>query len=185
MATIFPPSTVNQRTNPTSVYDDGSGTATDGGTHGSAHTPSVNNSDPRLFHKIKNQKSILTLLVSDSKIFAGTQGGDLLVWSLGSFELLVKVHAHRGSILCLCLSADKKLLFSGAGDAIVNVWCTKTFARQYSIYSTRDVGDIFSIVYSTPLQTVYLGAQNTSLQVLPYQRFSILLNLNLNSGTIF
>lgn len=34
---------------------------------------------PSLFHKIKNEKSILAVAVSDSRIYAGTQGGDLLV----------------------------------------------------------------------------------------------------------
>ena len=34
---------------------------------------------PALFHKVKNQKSILAIAVSDSRIFAGTQGGELLV----------------------------------------------------------------------------------------------------------
>ena len=34
---------------------------------------------PILFHKVKNQRSILSLIVSDGKIFAGTQGGEILV----------------------------------------------------------------------------------------------------------
>lgn len=34
---------------------------------------------PALFHKIKNQKSILAVAVSHSHIYAGTQGGELLV----------------------------------------------------------------------------------------------------------
>ena len=34
---------------------------------------------PSLFHKIKSQKSILAIALSDSRIYAGTQGGDLLV----------------------------------------------------------------------------------------------------------
>lgn len=83
---------------------------------------------PQLFHKVRNQRSILALLVSDSKIYTGTQSGELLVWSLETYELLSKVHAHRGSVLCLSLSADKRLLFSSAGDAIVNV------RRQRSTY---------------------------------------------------
>ena len=45
------------------------------------------------------------------------------------------------------------------------VWCTQSLRRIYSIYSTYDVGDVFSVVYSTKLETVYLGAQNTSIQV--------------------
>lgn len=99
----------------------------------------ANGPEPTLFHKVKNQKSILALAVSESKLYAGTQGGELLVrepdhlvgtcspthhplkvWSLETYELLFSVVAHRGSILCLFLSADKKLLLSSAGDAIVN-----------------------------------------------------------------
>ena len=142
--------------------------STDADTHDGAHTPSVTASDstaPTLFHKIKNQRSILTLLVSDSTIFAGTQSGNITLWSLETFQILANVHAHRESVLCLYLSADKKLLFSSAGDAVVNVWCTTSLERQYSIYSKYDVGDVFSVVYSTELRTVYLGAQNTSIQV--------------------
>lgn len=35
--------------------------------------------EPTLFHKVKNQKSILALAVSGSRLYAGTQGGELLV----------------------------------------------------------------------------------------------------------
>lgn len=35
--------------------------------------------EPTLFHKVKNQKSILSLVVSDSRLYAGTQGGELSV----------------------------------------------------------------------------------------------------------
>ena len=100
---------------------------------------STNAHRPLLFHKIQNHTSILALLISDSKIYAGTQSGDLLVcyhcqnlklfnrayffqvWSLETFELLSSIHAHKSSVLCLDLSADGTLLFTSAGDAIVNV----------------------------------------------------------------
>ena len=152
--------------------------------NGDVYPTSMIGPEPTLFHRIKNQGSILTLLVSDSKIFAGTQSGDLLVWSLETFEFLAKVHAHRGSVLCLCLSANRKLLFSSAGDAIVNVWCTSSLTRQYSIYSKYDVGDVFCVVFSTQSQTAYLGAQNTSIQVLPISRLIFGLILSFNSGMI-
>ncbi len=35
--------------------------------------------EPTLFHKVKNKKSILALVVSDSYIYAGTQDGELKV----------------------------------------------------------------------------------------------------------
>ena len=36
---------------------------------------------PVLFHKVRNQRSILAIAVSDSKIYAGTEEGELLVGS--------------------------------------------------------------------------------------------------------
>ena len=45
-----------------------------------SHANATTETIPALFHKVKNKKSILALTVSNSKIFAGTQGGDLLVW---------------------------------------------------------------------------------------------------------
>lgn len=39
----------------------------------------VNASSPALLHTVKNQRSILALVVSNSNIYAGTQGGELLV----------------------------------------------------------------------------------------------------------
>lgn len=107
-------------------------------------SPSIKAHRPLLFHKIQTQTSILALLISDSKIYAGTQSGDLLVcyycaclkffsrayfvqvWSLETFELLSKIHAHKSSVLCLNLSADGTLLFTSAGDAIVNVRGTRS-----------------------------------------------------------
>lgn len=94
---------------------------------------------PNLFHRVKNQRSILALVIADSRIYAGTQGGEILacspyshtvvylantehqVWSLKTYELLSAIPAHSGSVLSLFISPDKKLLFSSAGDAIVNV----------------------------------------------------------------
>jgi di- and tripeptidase len=119
---------------------------------------------PELAHHLQNDSSILTLAVGDRFIYAGTQDGEIVVWSLASFELVQRIQAHTRAVLCLFLSVDRKLLFSSAGDAIVNAWCPDNLKRLYHIYSTYDVGDVFSVVYSAQFETVYLGAQNTSIQ---------------------
>ena len=59
--------------------NDESDIATDVEGHGAAPPNSLNATSPTLFHKIQNQPSILALLVSDSKLYAGTQNGDVLV----------------------------------------------------------------------------------------------------------
>ena len=54
--------------------------------HGTSLTNGVENlpghqscPQPKLHHRVKNQRSILALVISDSKIYAGTQGGEILV----------------------------------------------------------------------------------------------------------
>lgn len=119
---------------------------------------------PELFQRLNTNSSILALAVGEDYIYAGTQDGEILVWSLASYELFTRVQAHKRAVLCLFLSPDGKLLFSSAGDAIVNAWCPNTMKQRYHIYSTYDVGDVFSVAYSTQFQTAYFGAQNTSIQ---------------------
>jgi di- and tripeptidase len=127
---------------------------------------------PELTHHLQNDSSILTLAVGDRFIYAGTQDGEIVVWSLASFELVLRIQAHTRAVLCLFLSPDRKLLFSSAGDAIVNAWCPDNLKRLYHIYSTYDVGDVFSVAYSPQFETVYLGAQNTSIQWVSLKDFA-------------
>ncbi|KAF9697506.1 hypothetical protein EKO04_004354 [Ascochyta lentis] len=119
---------------------------------------------PALSHRMKHDKSILALAVSQQYIFAGTQGGEILVYSLDTYERRRVIHAHKGSVLGLCLPHDQQLLFSSATDPIVNVWCTSGFAHLYALWSPYDIGDIFCVAYSSLHRTLYLGAQNTSIQ---------------------
>ncbi|EEH38280.2 WD repeat-containing protein [Paracoccidioides lutzii Pb01] len=115
-------------------------------------------------HRVQAVRSVLALVIDEECVFAGLQGGDIVAWSLETYELILSVKAHQESVLGLYLSDDGSLLFSSGGDSVVNVWSTRTFERLYSIYSHHDVGDIFTAVYSTKLKTVYCGAQNTSIQ---------------------
>jgi di- and tripeptidase len=119
---------------------------------------------PPLFHRIKDARSILALAVSKSVLYAGNQGGELVAWSLETYEQLVRKIAHGGAVLGLQIAHDEQWLLSCAGDAIVNVWRTPTLTRVFSIYSTYDVGDVFCVAYSSLLRTLFLGAQNTSIQ---------------------
>ncbi|USP79646.1 hypothetical protein yc1106_06920 [Curvularia clavata] len=90
------------------------------GTNGSEQPVPPAQRTPALAHRMKHDKSILALAVSSQYIFAGTQGGEILVYSLDTYELRRVIHAHKGSVLGLCLSQDHKWLFSSAADPIVN-----------------------------------------------------------------
>ncbi|KAJ5759212.1 Peptidase M20 [Penicillium odoratum] len=121
-------------------------------------------SDCGIGHRVLASRSVLALVIDDECVFAGLQGGDIVAWSLETYDLVLSVHAHKESVLGLYLSEDGNLLFSTGGDSVINVWSTRTFERLYSIYPHHDVGDIFTVVYSASNQTIYCGAQNTSIQ---------------------
>lgn len=60
-------------------------------------------------------------------------GCDQQVWSLETFELLTDIVAHKGAVLGLFISAQGNLLFSSAGDAIVNVCTISLFGQHLTI----------------------------------------------------
>ncbi|KAL3437287.1 hypothetical protein BDV09DRAFT_15485 [Aspergillus tetrazonus] len=115
-------------------------------------------------HRVQASRSVLALVVDEDCVFAGLQGGDIVAWSLENYDLVLSVRAHQESVLDLYLSEKGDLLFSSGGDSVVNVWSTRTFERLYSIHSHHDVGDLFAVSYSPSLNTIYCGAQNTSIQ---------------------
>lgn len=123
-------------------------------------------SPPELVHCLRHSSAILALVVSPlhETIYAGSQDGEILAWSLSTYRLLRQVQAHKRSLLSLVLSPDSSLLISSAGDAVVNIWSPHTFERLHEIYGLYDVGDIFCTAYSSLLRTLYLGAQNSSIQ---------------------
>ena len=121
-------------------------------------------SAPKELQALSHSAAVLSIAVSDEYIFAATSNGEIAVWSLGSYQLVQTIQAHRHSVLCLFLTSDYKYLFSSACEPIISVWCPKTFVRLYEIYSTYDVGDVFSVVYSAQRDTVYIGTQTASIQ---------------------
>ncbi|KAK4244325.1 hypothetical protein C7999DRAFT_17411 [Corynascus novoguineensis] len=121
-------------------------------------------SAPDQLQELRHDGSVLTIAVSEKYIFAGTSKGEIAIWSLGTYQPVQTIQAHKRSVLCLVLSEDQKYLFSSACEPIIGVWCPKTFARLYEIYSTYDVGDVFSIAYSAQRETLYLGTQTQDIQ---------------------
>ncbi|AEO63939.1 9a521bc8-7bc6-4574-a9b6-ded8b4a4b377 [Thermothielavioides terrestris] len=119
---------------------------------------------PEQLQELRHDGSVLSIAVSDKYIFAGTSRGEIVVWSLGTYQFVQTIQAHKRSVLCLLLSEDNKYLFSSACEPIIGVWCPKTLTRLYEIYSTYDVGDVFSVAYSPQRETLYLGTQTQDIQ---------------------
>ncbi|KAF3903203.1 hypothetical protein ABW20_dc0101832 [Dactylellina cionopaga] len=130
----------------------------------SASVTIIDPNDQTPLHRVHCGGSVLAIAVSDDHIYAGTQNGDIMIFSTDTYDHIRDLKGHSGCILALVLSKDESLLLSSAGDAIINIWRTETFENVHTIYSTFDIGDIFCVAYSSKLSTLYLGAQNTSIQ---------------------
>ncbi|KAJ9608786.1 hypothetical protein H2200_006557 [Cladophialophora chaetospira] len=115
-------------------------------------------------HQVNAPGSVQALAIDEDVLFAGTQGGNIVVWSLETYELLASVPAHQESVLSLALSEDRTLLFSTGADSIVNIWSTESLQRLYSLYSQFEIGDVFCAAHSAWSQTLFWGAQNSSIQ---------------------
>ncbi|KAA8909966.1 hypothetical protein FN846DRAFT_775710 [Sphaerosporella brunnea] len=144
--------------------DNSSNSGGSGGGGGATATTDCEEFKPRLLHRVQHHRSILSLAVSEKYVYAGSQSGDILIWSIETYQLAATLKGHSGSVLSLCLSPEHSLLFSSAGDAMIQVWHSETFENLHTIYSTFDVGDVFCVAFSAALKTAWFGAQNTSIQ---------------------
>ncbi|PPQ77469.1 hypothetical protein CVT25_011339 [Psilocybe cyanescens] len=122
---------------------------------------------PVLIHSLhESRSSVLSLASNECYIFSGSQNQDISVWDKETFQLKDTLRGHSGSVLCLEYAKDKKWLFSSSGDSTVRVWSTETLEPLYIIqpYMGEGAGDLFSLAWSSALQTIFIGCQNTSLQ---------------------
>lgn len=122
---------------------------------------------PALVHSLYELKSsALSLAVDDHNIYCGSQNHDIAVWNKTSFTLKHTLQGHTGSVLALELAQDKRWLFSASGDSTIRVWSTATLLPIYVItpHLETGAGDLFSLAWSSALQTIFVGCQNTSLQ---------------------
>jgi WD40 repeat protein len=158
---------------------------------------------PVLSHRMKHDKSILALAVNERFIFAGTLGGEILVYSLETYERRKVIEAHRGSVLGLCLSQDQSLLFSSATDPIVNVGSDSSTIVNWLDQLTRDsrsgvpppstasthsgrptMPAISSASRTRPITRQYIWALRIRAYRYTNQKPTLLKNTNKISGTI-
>ncbi|KAF9485857.1 glutathione degradosome [Pholiota conissans] len=122
---------------------------------------------PSLVHSLhETRSSVLSLAANEDYIFSGSQNRHISVWDKNTFQLKTILRGHTGSVLGLEYAPKEKWLFSSSGDSTVRVWSTDTLQLLYVIhpYMGEGAGDLFSITWSSELQTIFIGCQNTSLQ---------------------
>ncbi|KAJ7644380.1 hypothetical protein FB45DRAFT_897694 [Roridomyces roridus] len=138
---------------------------------------------PTLLHSLGESRSVLSLAASHLYIFCGSQSQDIPVWDKKTFRLKDKLRGHTGSVLALEYVAEREWLFSASGDSTVRIWSTTSLAPIYELspYLETAAGDLFSLAWSSSLQTIFIGCQNTSLQWYDFRTELLARSLDLSS----
>ncbi|KAI9144806.1 hypothetical protein BKA69DRAFT_1025508 [Paraphysoderma sedebokerense] len=115
-------------------------------------------------HSIKTAGSILCTALTPDLVFAGFQEGYIEVWCVHTFQKLATLKGHSRSVLCLTIAKNGTLLLSSSGDGTCRIWDIAKLKCVQIILAGENSGDIFSLVYSSRLDTIFIGCQNTSIQ---------------------
>ncbi|KAH8921636.1 Zn-dependent exopeptidase [Atractiella rhizophila] len=100
---------------------------------------------------ILEPESVLAIVTDGKYVFAGTQGVDIGVWSLGNLEAVGLLRGHESSVLCLELAKEMKWLFSGSGDNTIRIWDTVKLECVHRVEPPHyNIGDILSLSYIPP-----------------------------------
>ncbi|KAJ2160668.1 hypothetical protein GGF46_002099 [Coemansia sp. RSA 552] len=109
--------------------------------------------------------SALTLALNDEYVFSGSQRGQIYVWSRETFRLERVLYGHAAGCLALVLDDERGTLFSGGGDGKVRAWDVRTLKCLYVVHAGINSGAILSLAYSRAHSVLFLGCQNTSIQI--------------------
>ncbi|AOW06752.1 hypothetical protein B0I72DRAFT_137906 [Yarrowia lipolytica] len=125
--------------------------------------------EPQLTHKWRHDYSVVSLAANDKFIFAGTQNSDIQVFDVETFSLKTSLQGHEGCVYALSIAtvagdSSKQFLVSGGSDSLIKIWDIVELKEVSTVYSSFDVGDIFSVVYDPVHNMIFLGAQNASIQ---------------------
>lgn len=131
------------------------------------HTLATGNEDiPR--------SSVLCLTTTSTHIFAGTQAGTILVYDRVYYRRVATISAHTRAVFSL-LVIDGDCIFSCSGDDTIKVY-RPTFDDAKALQSgswlvaeigmaDNNAGDLYSMAWDELSRTLFIGNQNTSIQV--------------------
>ncbi|CEP64725.1 glutamine amidotransferase subunit DUG2 LALA0_S13e01618g [Lachancea lanzarotensis] len=131
-------------------------------------------------HKWNHPSAILSTVAFPNKqvLFAGTHDSKILCLDLATYNLVKIIplgdegETHsKSSVLCLTKSQDEQFLFSAGADSLIRIWSIGrltssgdlTIREMATLYSSLDIGDIFSLKYLDAHQTIVFGCQNANM----------------------
>lgn len=122
-----------------------------------------------LIHTWNSDDTIISSIISiaNNVVICGTQNGKILLFSLKDYSLsaVLLEPEMTGSNLCLDLDKSERYLFVAGSDSLVKVYDLQSDQTQCIkiIYSSVDIGDIFSISYHDSSKILFVGCQNASI----------------------
>jgi F-box/WD-40 domain protein 7 len=70
-----------------------------------------------------HDKAILSLFVSEGRVYTGSRDKTIQVWNAETHEKVATLYGHENDVVCLAVRDDR--LYSGSVDKTIRVWDTK------------------------------------------------------------
>ncbi|CAD5118777.1 DgyrCDS7455 [Dimorphilus gyrociliatus] len=117
---------------------------------------------------------------NDRQVLAGTKKGLILIFDIGSSELIEKVEAHESSVTSLCSRPDLLGLVSGSEDKTVKFWDYEQKGRYITIIhkKTLDLPDgVVCTKYSHDAKYIAVALLDFTVKVFFTNSFKVHLKL--------
>lgn len=109
--------------------------------------------------------SVLAVGLSpDGNLYAaGTENGEIRLWSVATNRLYHVFHEHSGWVRAVVFSPDGRFLISGGDDQTIKVWNTRT--KRLTASLTAQQGRILSLAISSDSSLFASGSSNGSIML--------------------
>eukprot|EP00050_Salpingoeca_kvevrii_P022695 m.130709 g.130709 ORF g.130709 m.130709 type:complete len:1157 (-) comp9793_c1_seq2:1936-5406(-) len=124
---------------------------------------------------------IYALVWCDPYLISGSGDGFVKLWNPDTGECVSTLRGHRGSVLAVACTPDRKTLITGSRDCTLRVWDVETKCHKRSL--TAHTSEVLSIVISKT-GFIYTASADGEINVWSSVNFQLLQRLRGQEGAI-
>ena len=117
-----------------------------------------------------HNSEITTVLFSkdESRVFAGTAGGSIVVWDLSTQQITLSLKEHMSTCNCLAIpnATSAPYLASGSKDANAKIWDLRV-GKSFTTFRDND-SPVNSVAFAPSDQWISAGFNNGNIKVILY-----------------
>jgi WD40 repeat protein len=96
-------------------------------------------------------------------VVAGTDSGNLIVWSTDDFEEIAQLLGHKGRVMSLTISSDGSRILSGSRDRTMRIWNGRTPFEELGLCEHED--EVNSVAFSPDSSIIASGSDDCTVWI--------------------